>query len=73
MPLYDYQCEQCQVVFEIRATIKEKEIGLEPECPMCQGKQTHQIITAGSILRGGSSSGFSMPGCGPGAGPGCCG
>lgn len=25
MPLYDYQCEQCNTVFEVRATIREKE------------------------------------------------
>lgn len=73
MPLYDYKCEQCQTVFEVRATIKEKEVGLEPECPVCHGKQTQQIITAGLVIRGGGSAGFSMPGCGPGAGPGCCG
>lgn len=71
MPLYDYQCDQCQTVFEIRATIKEKEAGLEPECPICHEKKARQIITAGLILHGGS--GFSMPGCGPNSGPGCCG
>lgn len=72
MPLYDYMCEQCQAVFEIRATIQEKEIGLEPECPVCHGKQVHSVITAGLILKG-SGSGFSDPGCGPSCGPGCCG
>jgi len=33
MPLYDYQCKKCQTIFEVRATFKEKEEGLEPECP----------------------------------------
>lgn len=73
MPLYDYQCEQCQTFFEVRATIKEKEVGLEPECPNCHGKQARQLITAGLILRSGGGSGFSMSSCGPNAGPGCCG
>lgn len=73
MPLYDYQCEQCQAIFEVRATIKEKEAGLEPECPNCHGKQTRQIITAGLILHGAGSSEISASCCGPNAGPGCCG
>lgn len=73
MPLYDYQCEQCQTVFEVRATILEKEVGLEPECPICHGKQARQIITAGLVLRGGGDSGVSVPGCSPNSRPGCCG
>lgn len=73
MPLYEYQCEQCQTVFEVRATILEKEVGLEPECPMCHGKQARQIITAGPILRGAGGSGIPMPGCDPNYGPRCCG
>lgn len=73
MPLYDYQCGQCQTVFEVRATILEKEVGLEPECPICRGKQARQIITAGLILRGGGDSGVSVPGCSPNSRPGCCG
>ena len=31
MSLYDYQCNKCQAVFEVRAKFKEKEVGLEPE------------------------------------------
>ncbi|RPJ18717.1 MAG: zinc ribbon domain-containing protein, partial [Chloroflexi bacterium] len=40
MPLYDYQCQNCQAVFEVRATFKEKEQGLKPKCPQCQSKKT---------------------------------
>lgn len=32
MPLYDYQCQGCQNVFEVRATFKDKEEGLKPDC-----------------------------------------
>jgi putative FmdB family regulatory protein len=73
MPVYAYMCEQCQTVFEVLASIREKDAGLEPECPACLGKQTHQLITAGSFLKGGAASGLSLPGCGPNSGPGCCG
>lgn len=72
MPLYNYQCEQCFEVFEVRATFKEKEAGLEPECPNCHSQETRQMITAGLVLRGSDGASLSLPGCGPNAGPGCC-
>ena len=74
MPLYDYQCKQCQTVFGVRATFKEKEAGLEPECPQCRSKKTHQLLTTGLFLRK-SDDGVDLTwrGCGPNAGPGCCG
>ena len=74
MPLYDYQCKQCQAVFEVRATFKEKEAGLEPECPECHSKKTNQLLTSGLFLRK-SDDGVDLRGpvCGPNAGPGCCG
>jgi putative FmdB family regulatory protein len=73
MPLYDYQCNKCQTVFEVRATFKEKEAGLEPECPECHSKKTHQLLTSGLFLRK-SDDGADLrgPGCGANAGPGCC-
>ena len=51
MLLYDYQCKKCQAVFEVRATFKEKEAGLEPECLACHSKKTHQLLTSGLFLR----------------------
>lgn len=72
MPLYNFQCEQCFEVFEVRATFKEKEAGLEPECPKCHSKETRQMITAGLVLRGSDGASLSLPVCGPSAGPGCC-
>ncbi len=70
MPLYDFRCEQCGKVFEIRATIKQKEAGLEPECPQCHAYAARQVITAGLMVHG-STGGTSGPAscCG---GPGCC-
>ena len=74
MPLYDYQCKKCQAVFEVRATFKEKEAELEPGCPECHSKKTNQLLTSGLFLRK-SDGGVDLrgPGCGPNAGPGCCG
>ena len=74
MPLYDYQCELCQTVFEVRATFKEKEAGLELECPECHSKETHQLLTSGLFLRHSSDgANLELPTCGPNAVPGCCG
>lgn len=74
MPLYDYQCQQCETVFEVRATFKEKEAGLKPECPHCQSKKTRQLLTSGLFLRkSDDGASFDLPACGPNAGPGCCG
>ena len=72
MPVYDFQCNRCQTVFEVRASIKEKEAGLEPECPHCDSPDVHQVLTAGLLLRG-SGAAISSPACGPNAGLGCCG
>jgi len=72
MPVYDFQCNHCQTVFEVRASIKEKEAGLELECPKCESQDVHQVLTAGLLLRGGSAI-MSLPSCRPNAGPGCCG
>jgi len=72
MPFYNFQCEQCGETFDVRASFKEKEAGLDPECPKCHTKTTRQLITAGLVIRGSDGARLSLPGCGPSAGPGCC-
>ncbi len=75
MPLYDYRCDHCQTIFEIRASFHEKDLGLKPVCPNCQNPETHQVLTAGLLVRAGSSEGATLTSsfCAPNAGPGCCG
>ena len=72
MPFYAYQCEHCEKVFEVRATIKEREVGLHPECPTCHATQVKSKITAGLVMHGndGGSLSSAGPACGSG---GCCG
>jgi len=72
MPLYAFQCEDCDEIFEVRASIREKEAGLKPECPKCHRQKTRQVITAGLVIRSGDDASLSFPACGPNAGPGCC-
>ncbi len=74
MPTYDYQCRDCEHVFEIRATFKQKEAGLQPECPECHSTVTQQAFRSVMFVRSGNG-GEAMPmplACGPNAGPGCC-
>ena len=72
MPIYNFQSEQCGETFDVRASFKEKEAGLDPECPKCHTKTTRQVITAGLVIRGSDGASLALPGCGPNAGPGCC-
>jgi putative FmdB family regulatory protein len=71
MPLYDYQCKDCGETFEVRATIQEKIAGLDLVCVKCGSRETRQLLTAAMMVHGGKE--FSPSGCGPNAGPGCCG
>ena len=71
MPFYDFHCDECQATFTVRASLKEKEAGLKPECPQCHSQETEQVITAPFIRRG-KEADFVSPACGPNAGPGCC-
>ncbi len=72
MPTYEYICMNCHEKMEVFASVAEKEKGLKLQCPKCGGKKLVQFF--GQLNIGGSSGvagGFS--GCGPAAGPGCCG
>lgn len=78
MPIYAFQCEQCHDTFDVRATIRERQEGLDPECPHCHAHESQQVITSGVMLHGagGDSRRAALApaaGCGWGAGPGCCG
>lgn len=73
--IYDYQCRECEEVFEVQATLAQKEAGLQPTCPKCGSRQTRQVYRSLNIIgaKKASGSGKSRPaGCGPGSGAGCC-
>jgi putative FmdB family regulatory protein len=76
MPFYDFRCKECDHLFTVRASIKEKEAGLYPECPVCHQPETQQVITAGVLIGQAAGNGRRQPTgsfCNPLAGPGCCG
>ncbi len=75
MPLYDFQCQSCGRVFEVRASIKQRE-DLKPECPVCHSHDTEALITAGLVILNKPSGAAIAPsgcGCGSNSGSGCCG
>ena len=72
MPTYEYACIKCGAKTDVFATLSEKEAGLKPVCPSCGSKKMVQFFGQINVL--GSPRGLSGPsGCGPMAGPGCCG
>ena len=72
MPFYDYQCKDCGEAFEVRASIKEKEAGLELVCPKCGCHEARQVLTAAMMVHGSKDS--APPACcAPNSGSGCCG
>ena len=76
MPIYAFQCEQCHHTFDVRASIRERQEGLDPECPHCHAQESQQVITTGFMLHGvdrASRQPSSASACGCGGGPGCCG
>lgn len=74
MPIYNFRCDDCETVFDLRATFQEKERGLTPVCPQCQGQHAHQLISAGWFIGGRAAPSAAVataPTCGCGGG-GCC-
>ena len=72
MPTYVYKCEACAETFDVTASIKQKEAGLKPECPVCHAHKTRQLLTAGLVLVGGGHGAAPASSCGCGSEGGCC-
>lgn len=73
MPIYEYQCHDCQQEFEklVRAS------DAAPQCPQCGGTSLHKKLSTFAAVTGGVSSGANLPAacqtCGNPGGPGSCG
>jgi putative FmdB family regulatory protein len=76
MPFYDYRCEECGETFVVRATIKERQDGLRPRCPLCGSAETRSMIASGQMILRRRDGTPRQPGnggcCSPGSGRGCC-
>lgn len=63
MPIYEYQCSDCQTVFEILTTSDHRDD--QVHCQKCQGTRVVKLLSAGTIRKG---SGLTTL---PSAAPGC--
>lgn len=59
MPFYDFECQECNTAIEVKATMAEKEAGLQVECPQCHSMKTRQVFR--SLAFTGAGAGSSVP------------
>jgi len=76
MPRYDYQCTDCDEIFELSLSLTEKELQKSPQkiCPKCNSFKINQIFSKGSggVLKHGRSKSMDKPsGCGGCSGNNC--
>ncbi|CAO0820123.1 hypothetical protein DFAR_1380018 [Desulfarculales bacterium] len=70
MPAYDYQCNNCEHVFEVWQGID----GPDPDCPLCTCPQVTRLISVAIHTRDdGTAScvGMNQEALWPGTGRGC--
>lgn len=74
MPTYDYRCEKCLTMFDVRASVSEYERGLNVKCPACDSGRVRRTISAVGILDGSRDNPRSPGGCcgDSGGSSGCC-
>lgn len=73
MPTYSYMCQDCEIEFEINATIAEKEKGLKVKCPYCGSNRVIQTFGSFFMFNKGGGKNFGGGCCGPNPTSGCCG
>jgi len=56
MPNYNYECQDCQDVFEVMASIKDMEKG-DFSCPKCGSKKTKRLFDGFGFCSGNGSNG----------------
>lgn len=61
MPYYDFTCRDCQTITSVKASIEEKERGLEVTCEKCGSKNTEQAFLSVAVGSGRSGSRDSAP------------
>ncbi len=72
MPVYEFICQDCGTVSEVRATVEQYSVGLAPTCGSCGSNRLARTFTSIGLATGRASQARGGGGCAPGAGPGCC-
>lgn len=73
MPTYDYLCQQCARPFEVRLSMAEYSESKSPPCPHCGSRTVIRRFTPINLATGSRPGAGTATGCGPTAGPDCCG
>jgi putative FmdB family regulatory protein len=61
MPIYEYQCQKCQEIFESLQLSRATEE--DTDCPQCGSDRTERIVSTFATCGGGDVMGGSS--CGP--------
>ncbi len=56
MPTYKYKCRECENYFTIKASVKQKEEGIDTKCRKCGGSDVFQTFDSVGIIGAGSKS-----------------
>ena len=68
MPIFEYQCKECDHKFEKLVVSSQS---TTPECPNCSESHVKKLISAGSVRANGitaASGGYSNASCSPSGG-----
>ncbi len=52
MPLYEYICRDCKNITEVRASLEEKDAGLQVACSNCGGDNTVHYFGSMAVTSG---------------------
>jgi putative FmdB family regulatory protein len=66
MPLYEYQCSDCNQKFDKLVSYTQSN---NMECPNCQSKNTLKLISTFATIGGGNSGKNSTSSCATGRSP----
>ena len=61
MPIFEYQCQKCQAIFESLQLSRSTEE--DTECPQCGSDRTERIVS--TFATGGGGEAFGGSSCGP--------
>jgi putative FmdB family regulatory protein len=62
MPIFEYNCKNCDAQFE-KLVFRSDDTDIK--CPACNSSQVEKRVSAASVLSGSASAGFSGGGCAP--------
>jgi putative FmdB family regulatory protein len=63
MPIYEYQCNQCEQAFEMVRRFSEAD--LSPTCPQCESANTQRKLSKVAAFGAGDAGAVSASSCTP--------